>query len=66
LKLPLLFIASVDGERNRLHHRSIARDLGPEMVVVEMAREALPGRVVDILHVDEDRHGLDGFHRRRK
>jgi hypothetical protein len=55
LKLLLLFVFSVDCERNRSYDLPIAGDLGPKIVVIEMTREALPRRVIDILHIDE--HG---------
>src|ERR1700730_14337591 len=58
LKLPLLLVSPVDRVRNRGHDLSIAGDFGPKTVVVEMPREVLPRRVIDILHIDEDGHGF--------
>jgi hypothetical protein len=53
LELPLLVIAPVDGESGRLHDAPAVSGRSPELVVVEVAREALPRRVVDILYIDE-------------
>src|SRR3984957_7045319 len=66
LKLILLRIAAVDRERGRLDDLPAAGGFVPKTVVIEVAREALPRRVVDILHIDEDRHLLRRMRHSRK
>jgi hypothetical protein len=58
LKLLLLLVVPVNRERNRRHNLPIAGDFGPKTVVVEMTREVLPRRVIDILHIDENGHAF--------
>lgn len=56
----LSLVASVDRERDGFHDLPVAGDLGPEPVVVEMTREVLPRRVIDVLYIDEDGHLFQG------
>ena len=58
LKLLLLCVVPADGESDGFHDLSVAGDFGPEFVVIEVAREALPRRVIDDLHIDENGAGL--------
>ena len=58
LKLLLFLIAAVDGERDRPHHGSALRDFRPKAVVIEIARELLARRVINVLHIDEYCDGL--------
>jgi len=58
LKLPLFLIIAIDRKCDRLHDFSVVGDLGPKPVVVEMTRELLPRRVINVLNIDEDGNGF--------
>src|ERR1700734_4192921 len=61
LKLLLLGVIPIDRECDCFHDRPAAGALVPKLVVVKMARKALPRSVVDILHIDEDSYGFHGI-----